>query len=746
MLKAALLKIEREFPASAIQSGYQYFVLGNVLSVKLSEGLLLGRVKGQSGRIYNVHVDLKSWPSVRERCDCQQKYKCKHTVACFLSLQSRANLTIIKPNMPVVKSKNQDEQIMPDDEVISADNVTWYSDYVENSNVSRKEDVESLSIKGHLGYQLGIIVDGKPVSILPLIVHYLQKLDSQNLDSIADSYLVNLKFEENKWLQVSFGRIKPLLSLLLTYGFSKVLDGNRLTIPQYQLSLMREAELAILATKSRWRGTFSFNEKLSNLVDKNIPVISIPNGLNTNLRDYQHFGLNWLQFLKNNHFSGILADDMGLGKTVQALANLQCEKENGNLQTASLIVAPTSLVGNWLAEASRFTPGLKVLVFHGFDRFNYNFSDYDVIISTYGLVQRDKERFLAYEFYYLILDEAQFIKNSRAKTTKIIQQLRAKYRVCLTGTPLENHLGELWSLFNFLMPGLLGDNKFFRQFFRIPIERDNDLAKKEILAGRIRPFMLRRTKTEVMQELPSKTEIMNLVELSGPQRDLYEAIRLTLEEKVRNAIREQGIGKSQILILDALLKLRQVCCDPKLLSIKEAEIAYEHSAKLDALMDLLDNLIEEDRRVLVFSQFTSMLKIIESKLEKKKFGYLKLTGETRNRQDLVDRFQNGEEPIFLISLKAGGTGLNLTRADTVILYDPWWNPAVQEQAAGRSHRIGQKNPVFIYKLIVKGSIEEVIMSIQEKKHDLYNAVLAGHNQMQSYITAEDVARFFSPLD
>jgi SNF2 family DNA or RNA helicase len=453
-----------------------------------------------------------------------------------------------------------------------------------------------------------------------------------------------------------------------------------------------------------------------------------------------------LQFLRTNHFAGVLADDMGLGKTVQTLAHLQYEKEEGRLNKACLIIAPASLMGNWFDEAQRFTPQLKILIFHGSDRHQVNFDDYDLVLSTYGLVQRDKQRFLDYTFYYLILDEAQFIKNARTKTTQIIQQLHAKHRFCLTGTPVENHLGELWSLFHFLMPGLLGDFKQFRRFFRIPIEKQNDHERREILAHRVQPFMLRRTKNQVARELPAKTEMTHMIELSGPQRDLYEAIRMSMEKKVRDAIARQGLGKSQIILLDALLKLRQVCCDPRLLSIPEASMAHAHSAKLEALMELLDNLVKEGRSVLVFSQFTSMLSLIEAELKARQYEYLKLTGQTKNRQALVRRFQEGEAPVFLISLKAGGTGLNLTRADTVILYDPWWNPSVQDQATDRSHRIGQENPVFVYRLITAGTVEEAILSIQEKKRTLLEGILSNKTEGGIGLTDEDVAQFFAPLE
>jgi superfamily II DNA or RNA helicase len=618
-------------------------------------------------------------------------------------------------------------------EVVSAEDVEWFSDIQESTT-------------DFFSYQLGILVEGRPVSIVPLVADLIQRYSGNDLDSVPDEQQVKLPLEDGRVLQLQMGRIKPLIRLLFQFGLRQIDENQQLQINKYQFILMQEAELAIAATKSRWQGAEALRKELTQLIQlTDIPEIETPAGLQASLRDYQQYGLNWLQFLRTSRFNGVLADDMGLGKTVQTLAHLLYEKEQGRMEQATLIVAPTSLVGNWLAEAKRFTPALKVLTYHGSDRHQDDFNDYDLVISTYGLIHRDKEKFINYNFYYLILDEAQFIKNARTKTTQIIQQLKASHRLCLTGTPLENHLGELWSLFHFLMPGLLGDAKQFRLWFRTPIEKYADLDRRELLARRVKPFMLRRTKNQVASELPPKTEITRTIEIVGPQRDLYEAIRMSMEKKVRDAIAKQGLGKSHILLLDALLKLRQVCCDPRLLSLPEAAIAHETSSKLETLMELLDNLVEEGRRVLVFSQFTSMLKLIEEKLIDRNYDYLKLTGQTQNRQALVEQFQEGKTPIFLISLKAGGTGLNLTRADTVIHYDPWWNPAVEDQATDRTHRIGQENPVFVYKLITSGTVEEAILGMQERKRQLVDGILSSDASKTMTLTEADLDQFFMPL-
>nr|WP_242602205.1 DEAD/DEAH box helicase [Legionella nagasakiensis] len=725
MLRAALARMADVFPHFILSRGQDYQKKGYVLNVRLSDGLIKARVKGDSNQIYNVHFDLKNWPGSSAQCGCSYHTNCEHAAACLFELQVKENQNIV-PSLPSLNYS-------VDNEVFNAEDVEWYS---------RLDD------HGHdfFSYQLGILIEGKPFSIVPLVTDLITRWDEKTLDDLSDNLIVKLPLGEGRTLKIKLGRVKPLLRILLQYSLDRTTGQQDLSIKRYQLLLMLEAEQALVVAKGRWQATEALREKLQQLANVNsLPEISIPAGLKAALRDYQQQGLNWLQCLSRYQFGGVLADDMGLGKTVQTLALLQYEKEQGRLKRASLILAPTSLMGNWHNEAKRFTPDLNVLIFHGTERHRDDFDDYDLVVSTYGLVQRDKKRFLNYPFYYLILDEAQFIKNARAKTTQIVQQFQATHRLCLSGTPLENHLGELWSLFHFLMPGFLGSARQFKQIFRTPIEKYGDHEKKELLTGRIQPFLLRRTKNEVASELPPKTIMTRIVELTGSQRDLYEAIRLSMEKKVRDAIAKQGLGKSHIILLDALLKLRQICCDPRLLSLPQAEIAYGQSAKLEALMVLLENLMEEGRSVLVFSQFTSMLQLIEKELQKRRFGYLKLTGNTRNRSHVVQDFQQGKAAIFLISLKAGGTGLNLTRADTVIHYDPWWNPAVEDQATDRSHRIGQENPVFVYKLITEGTVEEAILRMQEKKRTLAEGILCMQDSGKLILTEDDIAAFFSPL-
>jgi len=449
-------------------------------------------------------------------------------------------------------------------------------------------------------------------------------------------------------------------------------------------------------------------------------------GLQATLRDYQLAGFHWMQFLARHGLHGILADDMGLGKTLQTLAHILTEKQSGHSRgLPTLVIAPTSVVPNWRAEVLKFTPSLRVLVLNGPDRKKYyrSIPHADIVLTSYALLQRDIDKLAAVPFHMVVLDEAQYIKNPRSKMAQAACKLDARNRLCLSGTPIENHLGELWSLMNFLVPGFLGTEDAFNKRFRTPIEKDGDLERNATLKSRVAPLILRRTKDQVAKELPPKTELVHLIELNTGQKDLYETVRATMNKRVREAIAARGIEQSQIVFLDALLKLRQICCHPKLLPEDYSNDVVE-SAKLDFLTELLAVLIEEGRRILLFSQFTTMLALIEAHLVKEKIQYLKLTGASKDRGKLVEDFQNGKAPVFLISLKAGGTGLNLTAADTVIHYDPWWNPAAEAQATDRAYRIGQNNPVFVHKLLCQDTVEERIHKLQQEKGKLAAGILA----------------------
>ena len=427
---------------------------------------------------------------------------------------------------------------------------------------------------------------------------------------------------------------------------------------------------------------------------------------------------------------GFLADDMGLGKTAQTIAHIVIEHDEGRLDRPVLIVVPTSLVSNWTAELTKFAPALQVAVLHGLDRHarRAELDGVHVVITTYTVLARDIEAMKKLAWHLVVLDEAQVIKSPDAKATKAVCQLDTRHRLCLSGTPIENNLQELWSEFAFLMPGLLGDRKHFTKRFRTPIEKNNDAVRRVQLIRRIRPFLLRRTKSEVATDLPPRHTILRRINLAPEQRELYETIRGTLYDQVRERITGLTTAQGRIVVLDALLKLRQVCCDPRLVKLASARLV-DTSSKLDELMDMIAEMIPEGRRILLFSQFTSMLDLIKPRLDEAGLRYVELRGDTRDRAEPVRSFEAGEVPLFLISLKAGGRGLNLTSADTVIHYDPWWNPAAEDQASDRAHRIGQTKSVFVYKLIAADTVEDRIVALQQRKTDLANIALSNEGDI-----------------
>ena len=540
--------------------------------------------------------------------------------------------------------------------------------------------------------------------------------------------------------------LKPWLAALLELVGDRSQDFTGDSLKLSRLDALRTA--ASLGEGALWEGAQALRTMVQQLGGHvELPEVPVPASVQASLRPYQQQGLNWLQFLREHTLAGILADDMGLGKTLQTLAHIQVEKDAGRLTLPALIIAPVSLMGNWRREAERFCPDLRTLVIHGKDRHEVagTMTEHDVVIAPYSLLQRDRERWLEAKWHLVVLDEAQNIKNASTHAAQVASQLQTRHRLCLSGTPMENHLGEIWSLFHFLMPGFLGSQKRFTELFRTPIEKQGDPERLTQLRARITPFMLRRTKALVAHELPPKIETVMRVELSGKQADLYETIRLGMEKTVREALNTRGLAKSQITILDALLKLRQVCCDPHLLKLDAAK-KVKTSAKLEQLMELLPEMLAEGRRILLFSQFTSMLTLIEVELKKRDLPWVKLTGQSQNRDALITQFTSGQVPLFLISLKAGGTGLNLPQADTVIHYDPWWNPAVETQATDRAHRIGQTQSVWVVKLVAQGTIEERILALQERKAALADSMYSGATgRKQPLFTEGDLAELLKPL-
>jgi superfamily II DNA or RNA helicase len=468
--------------------------------------------------------------------------------------------------------------------------------------------------------------------------------------------------------------------------------------------------------------------------------------LRATLRPYQAQGVAWLQRLAAHGAGGLLADDMGLGKTLQVIAYLCGEIESGRVRRPWLIVVPTSLVGNWRRELARFAPHLRVLALVGSERHGRraDLGASDVALISYAVLLRDAEQLATKSFHGLVLDEAQAIKNPRSRAAEIVKGIPCEQRIALSGTPIENNLHELWSLLDFAMPGLLGSETQFKHFYRIPIEEQQDEHKLLALRAQVAPYLLRRMKEQVATELPPKTEVVRPVELRGKQRELYESIRIAAHEKIRGALRKHGLGGSTVTILAALTKLRQLCCDPRLLHGEQARSVRE-SAKYQYLFELLDEQRGQGRRVLVFSQFTSMLGLIGQGLRERRVKHACLTGRTLDRDRQVRSFEGGDVDVFLISLKAGGTGLNLTSADTVIHYDPWWNPAAQDQATDRAYRIGQRKPVFVHSLIAAGSVEERMLALQQRKRRLANAVVAAPVKGEGAFSEADVERLLLPL-
>ncbi|MCX7233672.1 MAG: DEAD/DEAH box helicase, partial [Burkholderiales bacterium] len=540
--------------------------------------------------------------------------------------------------------------------------------------------------------------------------------------------------------------LKPWLGALLELVGER---GRDLSGDSLKLSRLDALRTAVgLGEGAVWAGAQALRDLAQQLVGQlELPAAAVPPSVQASLRPYQQQGLNWLQFLRTHGLNGILADDMGLGKTLQTLAHIQLEKDAGRLSAPALIIAPVSLLGNWQREALRFCPQLRSLIVHGKDRHDaaQSVQDFDLVIAPYSLLQRDRERWLQGQWHLVVLDEAQNIKNASTQAAQVAAQIKSRHRLCLSGTPMENHLGELWSLFHFLMPGFLGSEARFKALFRNPIEKQGRPERLAQLRARITPFMLRRTKALVAHELPPKVETLLRVELSGKQADLYETIRLGMEKTVREALDRQGLAKSQITILDALLKLRQVCCDPRLVKLSAAT-KVKTSAKLEQLMTLLPDMLAEGRRILLFSQFTGMLTLIEAELKKHQIPWIKLTGQSQKRDALIEQFTSGSVPLFLISLKAGGVGLNLPQADTVIHYDPWWNPAVETQATDRAHRIGQTQSVWVLKLVAQGTIEERILALQERKAALAEGMYSGSvGRRAPLFTESDLSELLRPL-
>ncbi len=614
----------------------------------------------------------------------------------------------------------------------------WYAE------LKREEQTDWFNL------ELGVEIDGERFNLLPIILELLE--GAVSLDSLIrkNRRCIALPLDDKRYLPIPPERLRILSEVLLELYNRGQGDTLRITPNQASSLEKLEQSLGLPSISKSFRKEMlrlEMNPPPSSEACESVspPAAAVPpNALRATLRPYQAEGLGWMQHLRQKGMHGILADDMGLGKTLQTIAHLLAEHTSGRTNHPSLVVAPTSVVENWRRELRRFAPALWVLLLHGKDRHSClgSLPQCDIALTSYALLIRDIDHFTNQQFHYVVLDEAQTIKNSFSHTHKAVRSLRARHRLCLTGTPLENHLGELWSLFDFLMPNFLGNKKHFSETYRHPIESAGNIHRLTALRNQVAPYILRRTKEEVAKELPPKTEIVRAVELHGLERELYESIRIAAHAQVRQAIVARGLARSTVTILDALMKLRQVCCDPRLVKVNAARRVKE-SSKFELLFELLPQQIEEGRRILLFSQFTSMLALIGDELRKRHLRYVSLTGSTVNRQAQIDAFNNHYADIFLISLKAGGTGLNLTTADTVIHYDPWWNPAAQAQATDRTHRIGQKRAVFVYNLIVAGSVEERMLQLQKRKKDLAQSILSAQGAVD--FTEREIEDLFLPL-
>jgi superfamily II DNA or RNA helicase len=627
----------------------------------------------------------------------------------------------------------------------------WYANV---ESVSRDGDAsgsrgEQQSRPDWFGLELGIDLDGRRVNLLPALIELIERSNGKGFAELAQSAkkCLALPVGDGLYLPVPAERARALLRVLAELWEGASGEKGRVEFPLVRapaLLALDEAFAADGATLTMGgNGAGRARTWAEQLVAPPLVEATPPAGLNAQLRPYQVEGLTWLQNLRARGVGGILADDMGLGKTLQTIAHLLTEKEQGRLDRPALIVAPTSLISNWSRELEKFAPSLKVHVFHGADRQWDKAAGADIVITSYPILCRDEELVAKTAYHMVILDEAQTIKNMRSRAHGAARAIDAEHRLCLSGTPVENHLGELWALLDFVNPGLLGDELHFGRFYRVPIEKGRNEGRLIALRELVAPYILRRHKRDVAKELPPKTEVLRPIELRGPQRELYESIRVAAHAEVRRLIRKKGMAASTIPILGALTKLRQVCCDPRLVRMGSA-VTIRQSAKYEMFFELLEKQLADGHRVLVFSQFTSMLALLAQGLKERKVVYAELTGATVDRAAAVDKFEGGTASVFLISLKAGGTGLTLTSADVVIHYDPWWNPAVQAQATDRAYRIGQKKPVMSYHLFAAGSVEERILGLQRSKRHVADAIL-GTGPAASALSETDVDVLFAPL-
>lgn len=636
--------------------------------------------------------------------------------------------------------------ILPQEEEIYKFLSETIQDYMQRFEVLVTDNFKTKQIRQPQLGTLGVKVEN---NLLSIDLSNLN-IDIKALQEIMEKYELKKKYHRLK--DGSFLSLEPnseldFLEKTIT-GMDidyKDLSEGEVKLPVYRSLYLNE--LLKTVNNVQISKNNEYRSIVNGLKQENLEDTEVPKNLENTLRYYQKTGFKWLKVLDSYKFGGILADDMGLGKTIQLLAVIIDYIQNEENPKTSIVVCPSSLSLNWQNEAVKFARNLKTLVIHGTalerQRQIENIEEYDLIITSYDLLKRDIEIYKNknYTFKYIIADEAQYLKNSNTQNAKSIKEIKAETRYALTGTPIENSLSELWSIFDFIMPGYLFTYKKFKNAFEVPIAKENNSYAMEKLKMLIQPFVLRRTKKEVLTELPEKTVTVLNSQMKDEQEQIYIKYLAQIKQEVADLVNEKGFEKNQIKILAGLTRLRQICCHPSLfLSNYEGE-----SSKLEQCMEIVEEGVQSGHKMLLFSVYTSMFEIIEKELQKRNIKYFKLTGSTKveERIDLVDEFnQNPEIKVFLVSLKAGGTGLNLIGADMVIHYDPWWNVSSENQATDRAYRIGQKNNVQVYKLITKNSIEEKIYELQQKKTELIDNVLDTQATFINKLSKEDIMNLF----
>lgn len=615
----------------------------------------------------------------------------------------------------------------------------------EKAQLFYSEDFRRLGIRAPGSFKAGVRMNSE-LNMLELDLNF-DEVPKEELRELLHSYQIKKKFyrlKNGSFINLEDKTISEVSQILNS------LNVDEDNVKEDGIFIGKQHAVYLDKAFSEREFVFERDRDFTALTDKILNPSKteyiVPKEILADLRPYQLTGFKWLKTLADNELGGILADDMGLGKTLQSIVYIASCVNDNQENHHTLIVCPTSLIYNWQDEIENFAPHLKTLVITGSPAERQEaiekYKDYDVLITSYPLIRRDIALYEKITFHTVFIDEAQFIKNDSSLNAKSVKRLRAKHRFALTGTPIENSLSELWSIFDFIMPDYLNSHARFVEMYEKPIMKE-DTAALQDLHQHIEPFILRRMKKDVLTELPDKYETKMLTDMSEDQKMIYLSYLENIRSEIRSEIEENGVEKSRMKILAALTRLRQICCHPSTF----LENYQGGSGKLDLLMEVIPEAIANDHRILVFSQFTAMLRLIENELKDLDIPYFYLEGSTatEDRNEYVKRFNSGEGKVFLISLKAGGTGLNLTGADTVIHYDPWWNPAVEDQATDRAYRIGQQNKVHVMKLITKGTIEEKIFKLQRKKKELSESIISSKEVFINTLTREELEELFAPM-